>query len=77
PDVPEITSVNDDNKQPTVPVLPWQSTDDRQPIQNGTGEPGATLTMCDNGTPRGTAQGGENGRWPFPVPRNVSEGRHT
>ncbi|WP_139768593.1 Ig-like domain-containing protein, partial [Salmonella enterica] len=29
PDVPFITSVIDDNNQPTVPVLPGQSTDDR------------------------------------------------
>ncbi|MDI5424874.1 hypothetical protein MJM99_33085, partial [Salmonella enterica subsp. enterica serovar Kentucky] len=41
--------------QPTVPVLPGQSTDDRQPILNGTGEPGATITIFDNGTPLGTA----------------------
>ncbi|EDV0262168.1 BapA prefix-like domain-containing protein [Salmonella enterica subsp. salamae] len=76
PDVPVITSVIDDNNQPTVPVLPGQSTDDRQPILNGTGEPGATITIFDNGTPLGTAQAGENGSWTFPVPRNLSEGSH-
>ncbi|EEG1973435.1 BapA prefix-like domain-containing protein [Salmonella enterica] len=76
PDVPVITSVIDDNNQPTVPVLPGQSTDDRQPIMNGTGEPGATITIFDNGTPLGTAQVGENGSWTFPVPRNLSEGSH-
>ncbi|HAK0242438.1 TPA: BapA prefix-like domain-containing protein [Salmonella enterica] len=76
PDVPVITSVIDDNNQPTVPVLPGQSTDDRQPILNGTGEPGATITIFDNGTPLGTAQVGENGSWTFPVPRNLSEGNH-
>ncbi|HDW4617368.1 TPA: BapA prefix-like domain-containing protein [Salmonella enterica subsp. enterica serovar Typhi] len=76
PDVSVITSVIDDNNQPTVPVLPGQSTDDRQPILNGTGEPGATITIFDNGTPLGTAQVGENGSWTFPVPRNLSEGSH-
>ncbi|HAD5329084.1 TPA_asm: BapA prefix-like domain-containing protein [Salmonella enterica subsp. enterica serovar Typhi str. CT18] len=76
PDMPVITSVIDDNNQPTVPVLPGQSTDDRQPILNGTGEPGATITIFDNGTPLGTAQVGENGSWTFPVPRNLSEGSH-
>ncbi|NUD96310.1 BapA prefix-like domain-containing protein [Salmonella enterica subsp. enterica] len=76
PDVPVITSVIDDNNQPAVPVLPGQSTDDRQPILNGTGEPGATITIFDNGTPLGTAQVGENGSWTFPVPRNLSEGSH-
>lgn len=76
PDVPIITSVIDDNNQPTVPVLPGQSTDDRQPILNGTGEPGATITIFDNGTPLGTAQAGENGSWTFPVSRNLSEGSH-
>lgn len=76
PDVPVITSVIDDNNQPTVPVLPGQSTDDRQPILNGTGEPGATITIFDNGTPLGTAQAGENGSWTFPVSRNLSEGSH-
>ncbi|EHK4162741.1 BapA prefix-like domain-containing protein [Salmonella enterica] len=76
PDVPVITSVIDDNNQPTVPVLPGQYTDDRQPILNGTGEPGATITIFDNGTPLGTAQVGENGSWTFPVPRNLSEGSH-
>ncbi|MDI5753639.1 sodium ion-translocating decarboxylase subunit beta, partial [Salmonella enterica subsp. enterica serovar Montevideo] len=44
-----------------------QSTDDRQPILNGTGEPGATITIFDNGTPLGTAQVGENGSWISPV----------
>lgn len=76
PDVPVITSVIDDNNQPTVPVLPGQATDDRQPILNGTGEPGATITIFDNSTPLGTAQVGENGSWTFPVPRNLSEGSH-
>ncbi|HDI4959167.1 TPA: BapA prefix-like domain-containing protein [Salmonella enterica] len=76
PDVPVITSVIDDNNQPTVPVLPGQATDDRQPILNGTGEPGATITIFDNGTPLGTAQVGENGSWTFPVLRNLSEGSH-
>ncbi|MEM0570017.1 BapA/Bap/LapF family large adhesin [Salmonella enterica] len=76
PDVPVITSVIDDNNHPTVPVLPGQSTDDRQPILNGTGEPGATITIFDNGTPLGTAQAGENGSWTFPVSRNLSEGSH-
>ncbi|WP_186804175.1 Ig-like domain-containing protein, partial [Salmonella enterica] len=47
-----------------------------QPILNGTGEPGATITIFDNGTPLGTAQVGENGSWTFPVPRNLSEGSH-
>lgn len=76
PDVPVITSVIDDNNQPTVPVLPGQSTDDRQPILNGTGEPGATITIFDNGTPLGTALVGENGSWTFPVSGNLSEGSH-
>ncbi|EEJ5120797.1 BapA prefix-like domain-containing protein [Salmonella enterica] len=76
PDVPIITSVIADNNQPTVPVLPGQSTDDRQPILNGTGEPGATITIFDNGTPLGTVQAGENGSWTFPVSRNLSEGSH-
>ncbi|MGS9102446.1 Ig-like domain-containing protein, partial [Salmonella enterica subsp. enterica serovar Infantis] len=62
--------------QPKVPVLPGQSNDDRQPILNGTGEPGATITIFDNGTPLGTAQVGENGSWTCPVPRNLSEGSH-
>ncbi|MGS8593994.1 hypothetical protein ACQWCM_24405, partial [Salmonella enterica subsp. enterica serovar Infantis] len=63
PDVPVLTSVIDDTNQPTVPVLPGQSTDDRQPRLNGTGEPGATITIFDNVTPLGTAQVGENGSW--------------
>ncbi|WP_366538978.1 Ig-like domain-containing protein, partial [Salmonella enterica] len=41
-----------------------------------TGEPGATITIFDNGTPLGTAQVSENGSWTFPVPRNLSEGSH-
>lgn len=73
--MPVITSVIDDNNQPTVPVLPGQSTDDRQPILNGTGERRDNHHF-DNGTPLGTAQVGENGSWTFPVPRNLSEGSH-
>ncbi|MGS9059256.1 hypothetical protein ACQWHU_25975, partial [Salmonella enterica subsp. enterica serovar Infantis] len=61
PDVPVITCVIDDTNQPTVPVLPGQSTDDRQPILNGTGEPGATNTIFENCTTLVTAQVGENG----------------
>ncbi|EDQ5592111.1 BapA prefix-like domain-containing protein [Salmonella enterica] len=74
PDVPVITSVIDDNNQPTVPVLPGQSTDDRQPILNGTGEPGATITIFDNGTPLGTAQVGENGSWSFTPSTSLGAG---
>ncbi|EKD5485844.1 TPA: BapA prefix-like domain-containing protein [Salmonella enterica] len=76
PDVPVIISVIDDNNQPSIPVSPGQSTDDRQPILNGTGEPGATITIFDNGTPLGTTQVNESGSWSFPVTSNLSEGSH-
>lgn len=76
PEVPVITSVINDNNQLTVPVSPGQSTNDRQPVLNGTGEPGVTITIFDNGTPLGTALTGENGSWSFPVSGNLSEGSH-
>ncbi|ENR7480094.1 BapA prefix-like domain-containing protein [Salmonella enterica] len=73
---PVVNEILDDVAPVTGPLTDGAFTNDRQPILNGTGEPGATITIFDNGTPLGTAQVGENGSWTFPVPRNLSEGSH-
>ncbi|POT56297.1 Ig-like domain repeat protein [Citrobacter amalonaticus] len=76
PNVPLITSVIDDNNLPNVSVLPGQTTDDRQPVLNGTGEAGATINVFDNGVLLGTAVVGDGGTWSYTVTSNLSEGSH-
>jgi large repetitive protein len=52
-------------------------TDDERPELRGRGEPGATITVYDNGTPLGTTTVGSDGKWAFTPATNLPEGKHS
>ncbi|POP41210.1 hypothetical protein CHU33_23865 [Superficieibacter electus] len=76
PDVPAITAIIDNQGPVTGPLSEAQATDATLPVINGTGEPGATISIVDNGTPAGTAQVNEQGNWTFTPASPLSEGPH-
>jgi hypothetical protein len=53
-------------------------TDDATPLISGSGaEPGATITVYDNGEPIGSASVGLGGDWTFAPPTALAEGAHS
>ncbi|NBR07863.1 MAG: hypothetical protein EBT92_19160, partial [Planctomycetes bacterium] len=85
-DVTGNTSVNSDSYTmvidtiaPSAPVIsPLPSpVNDSTPILSGTGEPGAIITIYDNGQSIGTAVVGANGNWTFTPSSPLSDGNHT
>ncbi|WP_028473670.1 Ig-like domain-containing protein [Nocardioides alkalitolerans] len=52
-------------------------TNDATPEVSGTGEPGQTVTVVIDGTVRGTAPVGGDGRWTFTPGAPLAEGPHT
>ncbi|WP_414891864.1 Ig-like domain-containing protein, partial [Pseudomonas serboccidentalis] len=52
-------------------------TDDKTPSFNGTGTPGATVVIIDNGKNIGQVLVGADGKWVFVVTQPLAEGVHT
>ncbi|MES2251633.1 MAG: Ig-like domain-containing protein [Pseudomonadota bacterium] len=57
-------------------IQPGGQTDDTRPDFFGTGTPGNTITMYDNGKEIGKALVGGNGEWHFTPPKDLGEGKH-
>lgn len=76
PAAPVIASVNDDVGSVTGNLTRGQTTDDTRPQLNGSGEPGATLNVYDNGTLIGSTTVAEGGGWSFTPVTALSEGPH-
>ncbi|MFJ5285123.1 Ig-like domain-containing protein [Pseudomonas sp. NPDC088429] len=69
PPAPTIDSVFDDQGTSTGNLTPGDITDDAQPEISGSGEPGSTIIIYDNGVEIGRAPVGTDGRWSHtPVP---------
>nr|WP_249342467.1 Ig-like domain-containing protein [Pseudomonas rustica] len=69
PLAPTIDSVFDDQGTSTGNLTPGDITDDAQPEISGSGEPGSTIIIYDNGVEIGRAPVGTDGRWSHtPVP---------
>ncbi|WNN43675.1 Ig-like domain-containing protein [Winslowiella toletana] len=66
----------DDVGDKTGPVAPGETTDDRSPTLSGSGEPGSTVTVTDNGREIGTAVIDESGSWTFTPPAPLDNGEH-
>lgn len=49
-------------------------TNQRMPALSGTGEPGAIITLYNNGVELATVQVNPQGSWTYPLTRNLSEG---
>jgi VCBS repeat-containing protein len=77
PVAPVLTSVVDDVTPGTGNIDGGQPTNDPRPTLNGTGEPGTTVTIFDNGTPFGTAVVSAAGTWTFTPATNIADGTHT
>ena len=66
-----------DNVGPNVGNIPsGGTTDDNTPTITGTGEPGATVEVSDNGKPLGTATVDSTGNWTFTPEMPLTDGPH-
>ncbi|RKG36781.1 Ig-like domain-containing protein, partial [Acinetobacter rongchengensis] len=66
-----------DNVGPNVGDIPsGGTTDDNTPTITGTGEPGATVEVSDNGKPLGTATVDSTGNWTFTPETPLTDGPH-
>lgn len=76
PQAPTITSIIDDVAPGTGSLDKGQITNDSRPTLNGTGEPGATITLYDNGVAYATTTVNSNGFWSFTPAAPLGEGDH-
>ncbi len=76
PQAPTITSIIDDVAPDTGSLDKGQITNDSRPTLNGTGEPGATITLYDNGVAYATTTVNSNGFWSFTPTAPLGEGDH-
>ncbi|MDM3289158.1 Ig-like domain-containing protein [Citrobacter sp. Ce105] len=60
----------------TLPLANGGSTKSTTPVLSGTGEPGATITVADNGTTLGNTIVQPDGTWTFTPPNALPEGPH-
>lgn len=60
----------------TLPTANGGSTKSTTPVLSGTGEPGATITVADNGTTLGRTTVQPDGTWTFTPPNALPEGPH-
>lgn len=78
PAAPVITSVVDDVSGRTGPLDTGETTNDARPTLNGTGEPGATISIRLDGVQIGTALVSDGGAWTFtPTLAIPAGGPHT
>ncbi|GFE73806.1 Ig-like domain-containing protein [Novosphingobium sp. TCA1] len=77
PAVPVFSGASDDAAPVTGPLVAGSSTNDSTPTFRGTGEPGATVTVFDNGTRIGTATVGADGNWSFTPSTPLGDGAHS
>ncbi|WP_407640363.1 Ig-like domain-containing protein, partial [Acinetobacter piscicola] len=76
PTQPEDITATDD-VGPTIGEIPaGGTTDDTTPTITGTGEPGATVEVIDNGQPLGTAVVDPTGNWTFTPETPLTDGPH-
>ncbi|WP_245609635.1 Ig-like domain-containing protein, partial [Trabulsiella guamensis] len=76
PPVPSLDSVYDDVAPNVDNVQKGEVTNDNRPTLNGSGLPGGTISIYDNGTLIGTATVGGNGSWSFTPDTALLDGRH-
>ncbi|WP_037387224.1 Ig-like domain-containing protein, partial [Serratia sp. DD3] len=68
--------ITDNVGEKTGEVNPGDTTDDRSPNLSGTGEPGGTVTIYDNGEEIGTAKIEDDGKWSFTPTEPLDNGEH-
>ncbi len=72
-----LTSANDDVGTAQGVITPGGKTDDATPTLKGTGEPGASVTVFDNGQPIGTTVVKPDGSWALTPNTPLADGPHT
>ncbi|WP_244161047.1 Ig-like domain-containing protein, partial [Pseudomonas delhiensis] len=77
PEQPDVVSAEDNAGAITGPIEPGSVTDETQPTLSGSGEPGDTVSILDNGEEIGTAIIDENGHWEFTPEPPLEEGDHS
>jgi len=76
PQAPAIVSVNDNVEANTGDLTNGASTNDNTPLISGTGEPGSTIILRDNGNVLTTVTVDENGAWSYTPTTALQEGGH-
>ncbi|EGN1030608.1 BapA prefix-like domain-containing protein [Salmonella enterica] len=74
PDAPQIVSAAITSGEGEVLLANGSITNQRMPTLSGTGEPGAIITLYNNGVELATVQVNPQGSWTYPLTRNLSEG---
>lgn len=77
PGTPVISSVTDDVGPVTGSLSSGQTTNDARPTFTGSGEPGATINIADNGVPLASVTVEANGTWTFTPTSDLGQGNHT
>jgi hypothetical protein len=74
PDNQGVGEVTDSSGQP---ILDGETTQDKQPTFSGHGEPGATVTITDNGKIIGKSIVNDDGQWSFTPEQELKDGSHS
>ncbi|SMG59007.1 BapA/Bap/LapF family large adhesin [Cedecea sp. NFIX57] len=77
PTAPTIGEIVDNVNPDTGPILPGGSTNDPQPVINGTAGANAVVKIYDGTTLIGTVTADGTGAWTFQPTQPLSEGSHT
>ncbi|MDO9234575.1 MAG: Ig-like domain-containing protein [Aquabacterium sp.] len=77
PDAPGVSSITDDVGAVQGPIANGATTDDTTPTVNGSGEPGATIKVYDNGNLIGTTTVKPDGSWSLTPATPLAEGPHS
>ncbi|WAB90455.1 Ig-like domain-containing protein [Pseudomonas citronellolis] len=77
PEQPGMVDAQDNTGAITGPIEPGSVTDETQPTLSGSGEPGDTVSILDNGEVIGTVVVDENGQWEFTPEQPLEEGDHS
>ncbi|PIF78338.1 hypothetical protein CLU95_5523 [Variovorax sp. 54] len=77
PAAPAITDAYDDVGNSQGSIGNGAVTDDKRPVLNGTGEPGATIALKDGSAVIGTTTVGSDGKWSFLPNGDLALGNHS
>ncbi|MFJ7313544.1 Ig-like domain-containing protein [Pseudomonas sp. NPDC098747] len=77
PNTPFVGGATDNVGDEQGPITKGGSTDDTTPTFTGTGTPGNTIIIRDNGKPIGEAIVGDDGKWSFTPTTPLPEGSHS
>ena len=72
-----LDSANDNVGAQVGPITSGSKTDDSTPLLKGKGEPGATVTVLDNGQPIGTTTVKPDGTWELTPTTPLADGPHS